>query len=201
MINNEYWDGVGRFVRHSRWRDQREVASPMLDFISFRRTWTTNYSWTVSDPETLDFVRSHCPGRVLDPLAGTGWWAHLLRQGGVEVLASDACPPTRDSAENLFHPHVDPHIEVTELDAVEAMVFSDSEDTLLLSWPPPTSIAVKALSQFRGRRLVYMGEHGGTDATETFFDQLTEQWRPIDAHTPVQFECMNDAVSVWTRSP
>lgn len=201
MIDNEYWDGIGKFVQKRGYsQDRREVTSPMFDFLAFRETWVRPYSWTVTDPETFDFVRSFCPGRVLDPLAGSGWWAKLLGQAGNEVIASDVNPPAGDRRVNIWHPNIEPHVPIAVMDAEDAMAISEPDDTLLLSWPPTSDVAERTIKSFRGSRLIYIGEHGGTDASEGFFDEIAGKWRALDVHEPVRFECLNDAVSVWTRA-
>lgn len=200
MIENEYWDGVEKYVeKRGIYEVRNEVRSPLFDFLTFRETWVRAYSWTVSDPATLDFVRSFCPGRVLDPIAGSGWWAKLLGQAGHEVVATDVNPPAKGKKVNIWHPDVETHVPITAMDAEDAMKDSEPDDTLLLSWPPRSDVALRTLKAFRGRRMVYMGEHGGTDASEGFFEEMFRNWRPIDNHIPVRFECLNDAVSVWTR--
>lgn len=199
VMDNEYWGGIKRYVRSAGWRPTEQVQSPIIDFLTFRDSWVKPYSWTATAPRTVEFVRSFCPRRVLDPLAGTGWWAYLLRRFGVKVVATDLNPPAHGLADNIWHPDVDTHVPVQPMDAVKAMLISKPSDTLLLSWPPSGDLAARVLQAFRGDWLVYIGEHGGTDADKAFFDELPRGFRATDMHLPVRFECMNDAISVWRR--
>lgn len=196
MINNPYWDEVEPYADN----EMGIVRMPIWNQLSRRAQLTSKYSWTISDPESFDFVRAHCPNRVLDPLAGTGYWAYLLGQVGVEVVASDLQPPHPDADLNLWHPMAEQHVPVKEDNAVDAMIISEPGDTLLLGWPPRSDIAELTLATYRGNQMIYIGETSASCASTEFWAQLAAQWHPIGGHTPVQFEYMHDHVTVWSRN-
>jgi hypothetical protein len=50
------------------------------------------YCWAVPDPDTVAFVATHVRGGLVDPIAGTGYWAYLLAQVGVDVVCYDLNP-------------------------------------------------------------------------------------------------------------
>ncbi|MFJ1539202.1 hypothetical protein ACIODS_11735 [Micromonospora chalcea] len=87
------------------------------------------------DPETVTFVAEHSQGRLVDPMAGTGYWAWMLTQAGVDVVAYDLHPPAPNSEANHWHRNVSAHVTVGEADAKDSVTWSTSR-TLLLSWPP-----------------------------------------------------------------
>jgi hypothetical protein len=201
MIHNPYWEEVAPLVSIDRtWHSNAVVKFPALNWLNRRQELTSLYAWTITDPATFDFVRAHCPNRVLDPLAGTGYWAYLLGQVGVEVIASDRHPPHPEADLNIWHPLAEQHVPVTEADAVQAMGISEPGDTLLLGWPPATNVAEATVKAFRGNQMVYIGESGDSCASPSFWAQLALNWHPIGAHTPVQFEAMRDHVTVWSRN-
>lgn len=200
MIDNPYWETVEPFVEFNKTWNAHIARFPVYDWLAEREKLTHKYAWTVTDPETFDFVRAHCPNRVLDPLAGTGYWAYLLGQVGVEVIASDLRPPHPEADLNIWHPMAEQHVPVKQDNAVDAMVISEPGDTLLLGWPPASDIADLTLKAFRGNQMIYIGEIQDSCASPGFWARVAAGWHPIGAHTPVQFDCMNDHVTVWSRN-
>lgn len=200
MIDNPYWDEVEPFVKVDMVNRSRLVELGVWDWLTRRAQLTAKYSWTITDPGTFDFVRAHCPNRLLDPLAGTGYWAYLLGQVGVEVFASDLRPPHPESDLNIWHAMVEQHVLVKEENAAEAMIISEPGDTLLLSWPPASPVAEETLKAFRGNQMIYIGETSSTCASAEFWALVAVNWHAIGGHTPVQFEHMHDHVTVWSRN-
>lgn len=201
MIDNPYWNDVEPQVSNRSWLDGgRVVAYPFMMTLSIRMNLVGEYSYTVTAPDTLDFVRRHCTKRVLDPMAGTGYWAYLLGQVGIEVIATDLNPPEVGEVQNIWHMNAQTHVPVKRDNAVDAMIISEPEDTLLLSWPPASEIATLTLQAFRGNRLIYIGEWGSSCASTSFFTLLEAGWRLSEEHVPVRYEMLHDVVTVWERT-
>lgn len=185
--------GLGRYRKPGgladveRWH--REAPS--------RHALVEQYSWTITDPATVAFVAEHAGPRVVDPMAGSGWWARLLADAGRDVIAYDLTPPA--SAANAWHKVGVEHFPVVLGDAVDTVAVH-SDRTLLLSWPPYGFDACPILDAYAGARLVYVGEDwGGCCADDGFFEQLGKDWSKAAEHVPVQWSGIHDVVHVYER--
>ena len=105
-------------------------------------------------------IGSVSPDGVVELGAGTGYWARLLHERGVDVVAYDRWPPPSD--ENRFVDAV-PWFTVAEGD--ERVVAHHATRTLLLVWPTwDEAWAGEAVARFHdagGRTLVFVGEGPG----------------------------------------
>lgn len=132
---------------------------------------------------------------LLEVGAGTGYWAHLLQQRGVDILASDLPswqerfnPEERSqTGARLMGEHRYTHLKV----AGPEMALEAAERTLVLMWPDygGTGIfALEALEMFEGARVVCVGEWlghtlgaAGTPIPVTGLSFSAEFQRQVDA--------------------
>lgn len=206
-MNNRYWDAVADLVTtEDGWPGPGRFigAADHFDDYTKRHMFVDRYCWTIPAPDTVDFIVAHCGPRVLDPLAGTGYWGWLLHQHGVDVLCSDVHPPHNSSAmpqRNEWHKEVEPFMPVLAADAVDSVTVHGDDRTLLLSWPPyGSAIGEKAIAAYRGNRIIYIGEgEGGCCGDDGMFDRLTAEWREVAEHRPVQWYGIHDVVTVHER--
>nr|WP_221374505.1 hypothetical protein [Actinoplanes polyasparticus] len=208
---NAYWDAVREHVEHDDFGGgptvdeygslaRRRTGRPFdLDHRVERRELTSAYSWTVTDPATVTFVLEDCGPQVIDPLAGSGWWAHLLGQAGVDVVASDLNPPNGTEANNWHRGAA--HLDVMRMDAVDAVRLSDPARTLLLSWPPyDSSIGRDVIAAYEGNLIAYIGEGPyGCCGDEDMWRLIEVEWVEIADHWPVQFYGLHDWVTIYER--
>jgi hypothetical protein len=218
VIHNPYWEMVKSRAAPSTWPGSPPGALEIGGFggrgvdqwlkdddhyssWQLRETVTHRYAWTVTDPPTVDFVAQHCGPCVIDPIAGTGYWAMLLMQYGKNVKSYDIDPPRKGSQSNFWHPDTEVFFNVWQADAVEAIGYGPPDATLLLSWPPyddPT--AAWALRAYQGDRVIFIGEgEGGCTADDDFFQLLEKDWQVKNIHQPVQFYGIHDYVFVFDR--
>lgn len=211
MSWNPYWDAVRDHVRRSPhpWRgglvvgglDGYRLPDGGVDVERWGRECPQRgelvgrYAWTVTSPDTVGFVVSRCGGRVVDPLAGTGYWAELLARAGVDVVASDLEPGT-----NAWHRGYPTHRDVVRGDARE-VVAGCSDRTLLLSWPPYGSpVGVETVRTFPGGVVVYVGEGcGGCCGDDALFEEFGAGWAEVACHVPVRWDGLRDVVTVFER--
>src|SRR3712207_5908989 len=90
-------------------RAQRRGGEGIFDG-EFRRQLTRTYAWAIPNQAAIDAIADLAEGRgVMEVGAGTGYWAALLRQAGVDVIPTDAAPPAPDldAEHNLWHRNVE----------------------------------------------------------------------------------------------
>lgn len=211
IIDNPYWDLVKDRIDQtgSLWRtptvDGYRSSRAPADFIeSFRtlheagldrRSLVKRFSWTITDPETLTFVAEHSGGRLVDPMAGTGWWGWLLAQLGIDVAAYDIAPGT-----NTYHEGVPLYCTVEKLDGAEAVKLH-ADRTLFLSWPPMDDAGTRILRAYKGSRVIFIGEsEGGCTGDEELFEVLAKHWAEAASRVPVQWNGLHDVVTVYERA-
>ncbi len=211
-IHNPYWAVVGKYAKPTgfSWRGEPDGALEIDWFIengveltTLRRDSTLRWAWSVPDPDSLAFVAEHARGKIIDPMAGTGYWPYLLQQLGIEVKASDLYPPLGGTQENNhYHRGAEQFVKVHTCDAAEAMNnLMDPAFTLFLSWPPMSDGAAKALEAYPGDRLIYIGEGwGGCTADDSFFELLAVGWTELASHRPVQYSGIHDFITVFDRN-
>lgn len=209
-MDNPYWERVKDHIdpTGSLWgtptvdsyRSYRD-ARGNIDFDRWereglnRRELVKRYSWTIPSPETVAFVAEHSGGRMVDPMAGTGYWGWLLMQAGIDVVSYDIAPGT-----NAYHDGEALHCDVITLDGIEAAALH-AERTLLLSWPPMTSDGAAIVRAYRGDRVIYIGEgESGCTGDDELHELLAKQWREVADHTPIQWDGIHDRITVHERT-
>lgn len=202
---NDYWDAVKDHINPtgSRWGTP-EVGSPpvrtgdwdrWIQETPQRRDLVARYSWTITDPQTVAFVAEHACGRMVDPMAGTGWWAHVLTPHGVDTVCSDLAPGT-----NHWHDGHPLWVPVAAASAVDA-VAAHPDRTLFLAWPPYDQPAGgDTVRAYRGGRLILTHEgEGGCVGDDDLFTELDTNWVEVADHIPVQWFGLHDRISVFDR--
>ncbi|MFD0000174.1 hypothetical protein [Nocardia sp. NPDC127526] len=190
---NPYWDIVAPFVSSgpAERNNRREVnggrPKGSARFAYAQTALQATYAYAIPSPETLSWIAGVCEGQgLLENAAGRGYWANLLSQQGLDVLAFDSEPP--DSTENISFPLTageravwHPVGGLEELTAARNSG-EESHRVLFMCWPPGWGdpMAVNALTQFAesgGEQLIYIGEpKGGKTATDEFFELLAAEW-------------------------
>ncbi|MCV7174795.1 hypothetical protein [Mycolicibacterium sphagni] len=203
-IANPYWEAVRHHMEpHQPWQASGRV--PRRPFPqkpgekSYRTELVVEFAWTITDPVSVQFVVDHAGDLVVDPLAGTGYWGYLLGQHGVHVESSDIRPPSVGDDTHVWHPRSELWVPVAARDGVDS-VLAWPAATLLLSWPPfDDPIGFKLVEAYRGDRIIFIGELGGNCGDALLHDVLTNDWALVARHTPVQWQGINDQISVFER--
>lgn len=209
IATNEYWEAVREHVNPtgSLWgtpevggiRDIRDYGGDWERWhreTPQRRELVNRYSWTITDPATVAFVVEHSAGRMVDPMAGSGWWAHVLAPFGVDVVCYDASP-----GDSTWHKGITLWVPITAAPAVES-VPQHADRTLFLAWPPYDSPAgFDALSAYAGSRVIFTHEgDGGCIGDDQLFELLAAEWTEVASHTPVQWFGLHDRIDVYERA-
>jgi hypothetical protein len=142
----------------------------------------------------LDAIAPYSP--LVEIGAGTGYWAYLLSQFGVDVIAYDVAPLGGDRS-NRYHFAIWPWADVHEGDISSLQLHSDR--TLLVCWPPLFSSLGDVLRYFQGECVIYVGDHGYRTAR---LAGLEESFDEVESHDVIAMDPAAGAVprlSVWKR--
>lgn len=205
QLNNPYWQEVKDLLV--------DASRSYIAMITQRLPFCQRYSWAVPDPETLQFVGPWLAPKAIEVGAGTGYWAWLLTQQGVEIAAYDTTPPhlfttneyhsPRDPLTGSFlHQLVETYVSVASGGPEVLALPRYYGHTLFLCWPPNhNDMAIECLDCYSGDRLVYIGyPRGGCCATDAFFDRLDRDWRVVARHIPARWQSTSDEVVVYERA-
>jgi len=196
---NPYWDEVCGHVHESDlpWERGVKQVNRLLDpeaEVLDRQPYVGKYSWSIPDPDSVVFVARYADGGLIDPMAGTGYWAYLLEQVGVDILCYDLQP-----GENAWHDGTR-WVSIVAMDGEES-VREHPDRTLLLAWPPYSEdVGTRILSAYKGNRVIFIGEgEGGCTGDCGLHDLLEDEWQAVVQHTPVQWWGMHDHITVFER--
>lgn len=204
-IDNPFWDAVKDCVEPDsisgspvvgQYRLYQSVEETLAKTPN-RQRLVRQYCWTIPDPDTVTFVAEHARGGLVDPIAGTGYWAYLLGQVGVDVVCYDLNPGTV-LHHNGWHGE-DLYAPVGASDGTDAVALH-SDRTLFLSWPPyETEAGARILTAYAGNRLIYIGEGQGATGNAELNQILEKEWTEVDSRQPVQFWGVQDRLTVYER--
>lgn len=156
---------------------------------AFRTKNVKRYSWAVPSPLAIAAIARYAP-KVIELGAGTGYWAKLLRDAGVDVVAYDIQPYKNEWVDGR-------HFDVLQGDY--SIVRKTSDRALMLCWTPMSNMAYTALNVYRGNMVIHIGEHYACTDSDEFFDQLERDWLEVeDLHIP-QFWGLHDYLTIYRR--
>mmetsp|Transcript_48436 Transcript_48436/g.90191 ORF Transcript_48436/g.90191 Transcript_48436/m.90191 type:complete len:678 (+) Transcript_48436:145-2178(+) len=118
------------------------------------------FAFAVPSDEALTAIASHAP--IVEMGAGTGYWAMLLRQRGVDLAAFDVCPPTEQLSNPFFQVQ---HSQVLPGDSASMLPQAAGRTLLLvaplsgvaLPWHTESAWDLECLSHYTGDILLYVG--------------------------------------------
>lgn len=155
-----------------------------------REKMCVEFAFAVPDQAALSLIQEHAPFGLVEVGAGTGYWASLLSQMGVDIIAIDNRSTHFGVGHGRWFPVVDRDLESI-----------GSERTLFLCWPNYLDpMATDCLKTYRGKTLVYIGEReGGCTANDEFFSILNQEWGQVEEHSIPQWPGIHDYLTIHTR--
>ena len=175
-----------------------------------RDPFVRHFSWAIPYSKTLAALALRLKeySRILEVGAGTGLWAHLLKElHEIPVVATDQSDGNYRQGWVQHRQHRYCSVEV--IDAVSAIEKYNPE-VLILIWAPfshPDSpyqeppMATNSLKAFKGNILVWIGEPpGGCTADDFFFEELHSNWERIDDIGIPSWYQIDDSCSIWKRN-
>jgi hypothetical protein len=158
---------------------------------SHRSRYVREVSWAIPSEEALRAISALGP--IVEIGAGGGYWAQLLRERGVDILAFDQQPDPELNPKYLARTWG----PVAQAPATIAAEYP--ERTLLLIWPPQDDpMAHQALQNYRGDRVAYIGgSYQGLWADDAFHQLLAEEWEYTDRVDLPTWEYLEDRVHIY----
>ena len=108
------------------------------------------YAWAVPNQEALQAIQEQGP--IIELGAGSGYWAHLLKQMDVDIVAYDDF--SWGQPDHLWFP-----VQI----GTEHSLLGQAHRALFLCWPPNgTGMATRSLLTYLsmgGQTIIYVGEH------------------------------------------
>lgn len=157
------------------------------------------YAFGTPTDEAVTALKQAAPRGVIELGAGTGYWARLLHEAGVDVAAFDLHPPP--SQRNEFFPGATTWFPVLQAD--ERVVMRHPERLLLLVWPTQDeewpATALRLFHQAGGDRVAFVGEEvGGRMGDLVFHAVLGGVTRCLQCHYgALASPCTCDIEPLW----
>lgn len=160
-----------------------ELLSP--EWLALKAAIAGHFAWAVPTEEAVLTILKYS-AKVVEIGAGSGYWAWMMRQAGIAVVAFD-------TSHAPFH-----WDKVAQGDERAVLFYPDH--TLFLCWPPWNSdMAYNALTCHRGDYLVYVGEWMGGSANPRFFAALASIYEAIDVVNLPQWYNRDDRLMIFRR--
>lgn len=163
--------------------DARELGA--AEWLMFKAAVAAHFAWAVPTSDAIDAITRHT-SRVIEIGCGSGYWAWLMKQRGIDVVAVDPAPPA----------HVWHKVSVQSHEAIA----EHPDRALFLCWPPwSTTMAFETLSAYAGDLVVYVGEWMGGNADVPFFGQLSATFELIESVAIPQWVMRTDRLTIHRR--
>ncbi len=163
--------------------EQAMLDNPLLD--AFNQTMATGgdaevrrtqliagHGFAIPTNQAIDAIMRCSPTGIVEIGAGTGYWAHLLQQRGIDVAAFDIEPAP--SRQNRWFAGARPWHAVHYGDGEVAGQHPDR--TLLIIWPTKNEIwaadAIELYHSAGGTCVIYVGEEPGGRTGDNVFHAL-----------------------------
>lgn len=191
-----------------------------------RRIFTTNFSWSVPCKEAIETIKNHGKEPILDVLAGTGFWAKLLKRNGIKVIASDIHKIKRknyyhdtkgleDTHKTIKTKYPDIYDDIKNVRQTKEKILRRNalkigydmkrnriNGDILLSWPPYCeSFSDDLLSLINiGTNVFYVGEgKGGCTGDLSFHINLETNFKIIKIVELPRFKMIHDKLIIYEK--
>ncbi|HOF12922.1 MAG TPA: hypothetical protein PLR54_08970 [Spirochaetota bacterium] len=168
VINNPYLQEILTY-RNNQF-DEYQYWNVRYDLIK-------KYAFAVPTIDTIKIIQELSP--IIEIGAGNGYWAYILNQVKVDIIATDKYPPDETalpfsnySSNQWFH---NQWYDVIKAEAIEAG--NHPERALMLCWPEPQSMmAYESLYAYKnagGHTIIFIGDMIAC-AESNFYDALAQ---------------------------
>jgi len=158
------------------------------------------WAWAVPNAKAIATLVRHSP--IVEIGAGTGYWARLTAEAGADVVAYDSrvglTARRRPRRGTCWVTKCGAYFPVRR--GGSSMAKYHAHRTLFLCWPPyDATMAEKALANYEGATVIYVGENGGCTASDKFHDMLERDWELTDVIRIPQWHGIHDRMEVYRR--
>ena len=189
MKNNPAYDSIKNNIKYS---DFYGLSVDMcLENIN-RSEFVRHYCYTIPTPSLLEKIAQYGP--ILEVASGGGYFAYMLKQMGVDIIATDKLALADNHYQN-FEWHATEQIEAI----VALKKYPDR--TILLSWPCYMSIwAYNLIKKVQNQTVIYIGEEKyGCCAENKFFNYLDKHFEIVEEIPTVIWRGLHDKCFVYRR--
>jgi hypothetical protein len=157
----------------------------------FRTALAEHFSYSITVPRFMHVIAGLCNGKAVEMGAGSGYWAYILSQFGVDIIAYDR--------EFIRGRKMWFNVEPGKPHYLD----NHSDRTLLIVWPHYAhGMDIECLQHYKGDRIIYVGEKGGLCGSREFEDALFSGTEWIHKNTIVNanFPQIKDRIFVFDRA-
>lgn len=161
---------------------------------ALRTALVQKYAWAIPCDAALDAIKS-LNKPILEMGAGTGYWAYLLGEMGVDVLPFDTDPP---STKRNQYRHRKEWVPIAR--GTPNIIAQHPDRVLMLCWPPyNNSMASDSLYHYTGDTLIFIGEYYGCTGDDQFFAELDRHWTRLPTIQIPNWFGLNDNMFILQR--
>lgn len=180
-----------------------------------RNAFTTYFGWSLPCKEAVETIKKYTREPLHDVLAGTGYWAKILKKAGINVIASDIHKLTSKNwyhkkkentlltdISNIIKPKKEKIIRRNALKVGYDIKRKRLQGDIFLSWPPYEKSFVTDLIYMLpiGTRVFYIGEGmGGCTGDASFHKYLCDNFKRLDYEELPQWRGMHDYLTVYEK--
>ena len=180
----------------------------------YRRNFNRLFGWSVPCKEAIEAIKQHAREPLYDLMAGTGYWARILKKAGMDVRPSDM---HKILSKNNYHKKIEddpkeikdsrtsPKTHIRRINALKVgfdmnkkRIFGD----VFLSWPPyECPVASNLLDLLPiGTRVFYIGEgEGGCTGDLAFHKNLDNNFNLLKHVELPQFFGIHDSLYIYEK--
>lgn len=165
-----------------------------------RHRFVKKYSWSIPCREAINTIKQYSTSkRVLDVMAGSGFWVKLLIEAGVKAEASDI-----NVGDKNTYKHTTTWVPIKECDGA-AMVKKNQNADIIVAWPPyDEPDGTKIINEIKkpGTMLYYFGEGGwGCTGDNEFHEIINDQdkWHDVEHVQLPQWDGLHDSLMIYRR--
>ena len=178
-----------------------------------REKFVRKFGWSIPSKDAVDIIREYnSDNYLLDLMAGTGYWTHIMKiAGGINVRAYDISPGQgrMSSKETYGFQGTINNIHVKEMDALKViqganrwMDKTDNQANIFMSWPPNAQdIGYRIIRNMHSATLLfYVGERsGGCTGCIRMHKYLEQKFIELATVSIPTFEGINDFLGVYLK--
>lgn len=180
-----------------------------LSSFKTRDVFTKVFGWSIPCKEAVNLIKSFTHQTLYDVMAGTGYWARILKKANLDVRASDIHKiksknyyhtPSRIFSKIIFNKS-----KIRRKNAIK-IAYDISKKRIkgdvFLSWPPYQSCAATNILEYvpLNTKVFYIGEGcGGCTGDLSFHLYLKENFSLLAEENLPNFTGIHDYLSVYEK--